>query len=235
MTAPALRLEKAGLQADGDTLLGPLSLHVETAGITAVMGANGAGKSLFLRLCHGLLTPSQGRLTWAGRGAVATRRSRAFVFQSPPLLRRSIAENVTFPLQTSSIARSEWPARVEARLREARLWGRAGLPAARLSGGERQRMALARALVTDPDVILMDEPAASLDPASTRALEKMITKIAASGVKIYLATHDVAQARRLAEDVLFFSGGRLAEQADAAQFFAGPQSEAARQYLEGSL
>ncbi|MHA3915079.1 energy-coupling factor ABC transporter ATP-binding protein [Halovulum sp. GXIMD14793] len=229
----ALHLDGAGFAADGRTLLGPLDLQVAGQGITVVMGANGAGKSLFLRLSHGLLPVSQGRVSWGGRRADATRAERGFMFQNTPILRRSVAQNVAFPLQALGLG--EVASRVARVLDLARLTGKEHQPAARLSGGERQRMAMARALVIEPQALLMDEPSASLDPASTRALEYMIRQVVSDGVKVLIATHDIGQARRLADEVLFFNEGKLAEQAQAEAFFAAPASDAARAYLEGQI
>lgn len=228
-----LRCEGAAFAADGRVLLGPLDVEVPVQGITVVMGANGAGKSLFLRLAHGLLPPSRGRVLWGDAPAEATRQTRGFVFQSNPVLRRSVAQNVAFPLQAMGVG--DVASRVARALELARLTGKDHLPAARLSGGERQRMAMARALVAEPQVLLMDEPSASLDPGSTRALEQMIRDASSRGVKVLISTHDIGQARRLADTVLFFADGQLAEDAPAPMFFDAPTSEAARDYLEGRL
>lgn len=214
-------------------LLGPLNLSLPAKGVTAIMGANGAGKSLFLRLAHGILSGATGQINWGQDSAAASIQSRGFLFQDSPVMRRSVARNIAFPLQAAGI--KDQKAKVAKALELARLTGQAQLPAAQLSGGQRQRMALARALVTEPEVLLLDEPSASLDPGSTRELETMVQDVASRGVKVLIATHDIAQARRLANDILFFDKGRLAEQADAHTFFASPASDAAQAYLEGRL
>ena len=104
-----------------------------------------------------------------------------------------------------------------------------------LSGGEQQRLAMARALASYPEVLFLDEPAASLDPASTAAVERMIATAAAGGTKVILVTHDIAQARRVAGEIVFLAGGRVAEATNAAAFFERPRSAAARAYLAGDL
>ena len=104
-----------------------------------------------------------------------------------------------------------------------------------LSGGEQQRVALARALATEPAVVLLDEATANLDPAATRAVEAVVLAPRARGVKVIMATHDLGQARRLADEILFLDRGSLLEQAPAAAFFAGPASDAARRFLAGEL
>ncbi|WP_112324036.1 ATP-binding cassette domain-containing protein [Oceanibium sediminis] len=230
-----LDIRDATLEAGGQRLLGPLTLQVQGPGITMIMGPNGAGKSLFLRLAHGLARPERGQVLWNDQPARGTMASRGFVFQSTPVLRRSVAANVGFPLQAQGVRGADRRARVADALRAARLDGRADQPAARLSGGERQRMALARALICDPVAVLLDEPSANLDPGSTAALEQLIRDSASRGVRIMMSTHDIGQARRLADRVLFFSEGTLVEQAPAADFFDAPRSEAARRYLGGLL
>ena len=201
-------------------------------GVTVVVGPNGAGKSLLLRLLHGLVRPSAGRVEHAGAPASeATRRRQSMVFQTPVLLRRSALGNLEFVARARRVAGVDCPAL----LGRVGLAGRERLDARRLSGGERQRLALARALVTAPDVLLLDEPTASLDPASTLVVERVLADERAAGTTIVLVTHDVAQARRLADDVVFLHRGRVAERASAARFFAAPVSDAARAYLDGRI
>ncbi len=108
-------------------------------------------------------------------------------------------------------------------------------PARRLSGGEQQRLAMARAMAASPRFLLLDEPTASLDPRATAAIEALVRRAAAGGVKVVLVTHDRGQAARLARDVLFLHRGRLAEAAPARRFFEAPASPAARGYLKGAL
>ncbi|MBZ0127874.1 MAG: ATP-binding cassette domain-containing protein [Rhodobacteraceae bacterium] len=235
MSAPVLVFDSVSIHADGNALLGPVSLTLATPGITVVMGPNGAGKSLFLAAAHGLLKLEGGHITWDGRDAATSRAARGFVFQATPVLRRSVAGNVAFPLIARKHGRAEIRTRVASALDEARLSALARQPAAALSGGELKRLDLARAMVGRPTSLLLDEPSANLDPASTAELEKALHRIAARGVKVLVSTHDVAQARRLADDILFFDAGQLAEQADAETFFAAPASTAAQKYLRGEL
>ena len=108
-------------------------------------------------------------------------------------------------------------------------------PARKLSGGEQQRLALARALARDPEILFLDEPTASLDPAATKGVEDIVRVVAASGVKIVMATHDIGQARRLAGDIVFLARGRLVENALAHRFFASPATPEAAAFLRGDL
>lgn len=235
MSFSGLQVDRLAYRRDGVTLLSPVTLELASRGITVIVGANGAGKSLFLQLLHGLLTPAEGKVRWSGMSVEATRARRGYVFQKCPVMRRSVRDNVAFPLLAARVPRAERAAKIEEALEMARLSGKPDVPAAALSGGEQQRMALARALVTDPDVVLMDEPSASLDPASTRALEAIVREVSARGVKVLIATHDLGQAKRLAEDVLVFHSGSLVEFSPAGRFFTAPVSREARDYVAGVL
>ncbi|MGI9463152.1 MAG: ABC transporter ATP-binding protein, partial [Aestuariivirgaceae bacterium] len=194
-------LAVAGLRfsAGGATLINGLDLVLTSHGVTVVMGPNGAGKSLLVRLLHGLIEPQSGSITWNGQACgPATRLRQAMVFQKPVLLRRSVAANVDFVLKLKAGSDRE---RLNRLLVQAGLLDKAGQPARALSGGEQQRLALARALASDPEVLFLDEPTASLDPSSTQVIEIAIAEASASGMKIILVTHDAGQARRLANEV----------------------------------
>jgi tungstate transport system ATP-binding protein len=222
-----------GLEREGKRLLDGIDLALGAHGITIVMGPNGAGKSLLLKVLHGLVAPSRGTVLSGGLPLCeAARRRQAMVFQTPVLLRRSVDANVDFALRSRGGAD---PARRDALLAHVGLAGRGGQSARLLSGGEQQRLALARALATRPEVIFLDEPTASLDPASVMLFEEIVRAAEAAGTKIVFVTHDVAQARRLARDVVFLARGRLREHAPADRFFRAPASAEAAAYLAGRL
>jgi tungstate transport system ATP-binding protein len=151
------------------------------------------------------------------------------------MLKRSARANVAFALSARGIARDERDARIAAALERAALAPLAERPARKLSGGEQQRLALARALVREPEILFLDEPTNNLDPASTKAVEAIVRDAARAGVKVVLVTHDLGQARRLAGDVLFLVGGRVIEQAPADRFFAAPATPQAAAFLRGDL
>lgn len=224
--------------ANGSRLIHSIDLTLDAGSLTVVMGPNGAGKSVFLRLLHGLLEPTGGTITCAGAPlSDAIRKRQALVFQKPVLLRRSVAANIDFVLKLRARPGSAKPdsVRRDELLDQVGLLDRAAQPARQLSGGELQRLALARALATRPDILFLDEPAASLDPASTLMIEQITSDAHAAGTKIICVTHDVAQARRLAGDVVFLSNGHLIETANADDFFSNPKSHEAQAYLEGRL
>ena len=210
-------------------LLGPLDATVEAGRLLVVLGPNGAGKSLLLRLCHGLIAPSGGRIEAPPRAA------QAMVFQLPVLLRRSALANVAYALALAGMARRERLKAAQAALQRFGLAARERQPARLLSGGEQQRLALARAWAVRPRILFLDEPTSALDPAATDAVEQAIRSFHADGTTVVMTTHDLGQARRLAEQVWFLCRGRLVEQAPAAAFFAGPSSRDAAAFLAGKL
>ena len=207
-----------------------------TTSILRSKSPNGAGKSVLLRLMHGLIPPTRGEILWAGRRMdreIALRQ--AMVFQKPVLLRRSAAANIRHALGVRGIDKGERAIRVDGALKLAGLEGRAAIPARVLSGGEQQRLCLARALSLEPEVLFLDEPTASVDPASTLEIERLLIEAQHRGIKIIVVTHDVGQARRLAQDVVFLHHGRVVENGLAKRFFTQPRSEAARCFLAGGL
>ncbi len=236
--APVLRLvlEDVCFDVGGKRLIDRVSARLEAGPPTVILGPNGAGKSLLLRLCHGLLRPTVGTILWEGDQSVSARRAQAMVFQRPVMLRRSVLANVQYALRVSGMRdRAQCKSRARWALEQAGLVHLAGRSARVLSGGEQQRLALARAWALQPQILFLDEPAANLDPAATRACEDMIRTIGQAGTKIVMSTHDLGQARRLASEVLFLHQGRLVEQSPASAFFAQPRSEPAAAFLEGRL
>lgn len=226
-----LRAADVRLTLGGTTAIDGLNLTLSGDGITTVIGPNGAGKSLLLKMLHGLIRPDAGEVTWGGAPAESVTQWQALVFQTPVLLRRSVAANLEFVLKN----RGGDPARRDALLTHVGLAHKARQPARRLSGGEAQRLALARALATDPEVLFLDEPTASLDPASTLAIEEIVREARDAGMRIVFVTHDIGQARRLADEVVFLHQGRVLEQTQADAFFDGPATDAARAFISGRI
>ena len=229
-----LTLRGIELRRSGQRLVGPIDWELGGRGLTAVIGPNGAGKSTLLRLMHGLERPSAGRLAWATPMSEA-RQAQAFVFQSPVVLRRSVAENLAFPLRLAGRPRADARARALDWAARLGLSAQADRSAWLLSRGERQKLALARALITAPEVLFLDEPTASLDGHATRAIEAMLAEDRARGTRIVLATHDMGQARRLADEVVFLLGGQIHERGETEAFFAAPKTEAAAAFLRGDI
>jgi tungstate transport system ATP-binding protein len=221
-----LRLESAAFR----DIIRPLTLEIEAGPSTILLGANGAGKSVLMRLMHGLLIPTDGKLSWAGDHP---RRHQAMVFQRPVMLRRSALANVAYALKLAGAPDGDRVA-MDA-LKEVGLAHLAHRPARVLSGGEQQRLALARAWALHPEVLFLDEPTASLDPGATREIEAIIRAFDAAGTKIVMATHNLGQARRLGDEVLFLHQGRLVERAPVDRFFRQPASVEAAAFIKGEL
>lgn len=218
----------------GQVLVGPIDLTLDGRGACVVVGPNGAGKTTLLHLLHGTARLSAGQIDWACPTEVA-RHHQAFVFQRPVMLRRTVMENLIYPLRQRGMAVAQAKER-------ARDWaGRVGLErlldcaAPVLSGGEQQKLALARALISEPKALFLDEPSAALDGRATRQIEEILTHAKTSGTRLILSTHDMGQARRLADRVLFLLGGRIHESGPAETFFNRPETPQARAFLSGDI
>lgn len=231
----SLVFENTLFQSSGKTLLGPLNLVAEQNGITTILGPNGAGKSLFLELSHGMIKPNAGSVKWDGTDAAKIRRNRGYIFQHRITLRRSVLDNIALPLQAAGWSKKATSRRTQELLELARLTDKATEPASVLSGGEAQRMALARALALNPDTIIMDEPTSSLDPVATESFEDVIKDVTHSGVSIFWATHNLMQAQKFADHVIFIANGKVQEYCTSKQFFSDPTSEAGKTFLKGRL
>lgn len=212
-------------------LIDGIDLTIEPGSRTIIMGPNGAGKSLLLRLLHGLLTPTEGEICWGETPWIDQARQRqALVFQRPVLLRRSVGANLRFVLKLRRYTRAEREERLRHILELASLSHLVDRPARVLSQGEQQRVALARALVLEPEMLLLDEPTVSLDRVSAEAIEELILATHRRGTKIILVTHDMGQARRLADEVIILEQGRVVEHSSALQFFQQPNAATAHIY-----
>jgi tungstate transport system ATP-binding protein len=229
-----LVLDRVSLTKGATTILDQLSLIIVEGQPTLIAGPNGSGKTSLLRVCMGLVRPTSGVASWGGRTDAPPLR-RAFVFQRPVMLRRSVAANLDYALAHAGVGRRQRTARIADLLARVGLDTLAERPARRLSGGEQQRLALARALAREPEILLLDEPTANLDPAATRAVEDIVLAAARSGIKVVMASHDLGQVRRLGGDVIFLVRGALREQCGAIDFLDNPATEDAARFVRGDL
>lgn len=227
-----LMLQDVSYAANGRRILENVTAEIHAGPRTVILGPNGAGKSVLMRVCHGLLAPTAGSVEWLGANGS---RRQAMVFQRPVMLRRSALGNVMYGLKLAGVRRKERELRAYDVLEAVGLEQRAHQPARRLSGGEQQKLALARAWALGPEVLFLDEPTANLDPAATRELETIVGQIRASGTKIVMTTHNLGQARRLGDEILFIDRGRLVERAPVESFFAAPASPEAAAFIRGEL
>ncbi len=235
---PILPLQATGLSyaTTQGTWVGPVDLSIGAGGVTVVLGPNGAGKSVLLRLLHGLLEPTSGSVTWNGRTADRDARLRqAMVFQEPVVLRRSVAANLRYALRIRGLRGAALREAADQWLDRSDLARLARRPAAVLSGGEKQRLALARALCGEPEVLFLDEPTANLDGASIVSIESLLRTARDLGTKMIFVTHDLNQARRIADDVIFMASGKVCERAAADAFFETPETPEARAFIDGGI
>jgi len=242
-----LSVESLSFARNGRVLLKDVEFTLEAGRISVLLGPNGAGKSLLLRLLMGLIEPDSGSIQWNGKcngewGGQPNgqahdnlRPALGMVLQKPVMLRRSVLANVEFALARIGMAGVARREAAEKALKQAGLLALARQPATRLSGGEARRLAIVRAWSQQPRVLLLDEPCANLDPHSTARVEELIQHIHSGHTRVILSTHDLGQARRLAEEVLFMADGRLLEHAPADTFFDRPASTQARDFLNGRL
>ena len=228
-----LVLDQVSFGVKGKTIIDRVSIAIGAGPRTVILGPNGAGKSVLMRLCHGLLRPTSGTVVWRGGGSGS--RRQAMVFQRPVMLRRSALANVVYGLKLAGVSRSERELRARDVLDAVGLVDKAQQAARVLSGGEQQKLALARAWALGPEVLFLDEPTANLDPGAAREVETIIGQIRAGGTKIVMTTHNLGQAKRLGDEILFLSHGRLVERTPVDEFFTKPRSAEADAFIRGEL
>ena len=233
MSMLPLLLDRVCFAVNGKTIIDNISAEIADGPRTVILGPNGAGKSVLMRLCHGLFAPTSGSISW--RGTNGGRRRHAMVFQRPVMLRRSALANVAYALKLAGVSPRERVLRARDVLDAVGLASVAERPARVLSGGEQQKLALARAWALGPEVLFLDEPTANLDPGATRDVESLIGQIRAGGTKIVMTTHNLGQAKRLGDEILFLNQGRLVERTPVDQFFIKPASAEADAFIRGEL
>jgi len=226
-----LKLSDVSYQLAQKNLLLEINVSFEANTLSVILGANGAGKTLLLKLCCGLIQPSSGQLQWAK--TLSTKRGElppyTLVFQKPVLLQRSVLANLCFALQ--SLPKAQTLPRALAALEWAGIEHLSSLNATTLSTGQQQIVAIARAWATAPEVLFLDEPTANLDPDATERMETLIAKLHRGGTKIIMSTHNLGQAQRLADNIIFLDHGQVCEQQSAKDFFTAAKSPVAQRFL----
>lgn len=233
---PALQIELEGacVRFGRKTALHGVSLQVRAGERIAFVGANGSGKSTLLRALHGLVPLAEGRRHCGVREDGSTWR-QAMVFQRPHMLRLSARHNVALGLWLAGLPWRECAARADEALHRVGLGAQAQRPARVLSGGQQQRVALARAWALRPDVLLLDEPTASLDPSAQREVEALIEQFEAQGLTVLMSSHNLGQVKRLATRVVYLEQGHLVADVDVDHFFRGELPREAQLFLKGEL
>ena len=214
-------------------ILDKINCKIKSNSITAVLGPNGAGKSIFLQTINGLFSIQSGRLNFNLMEInQEIRKQQAMVFQNPVLLRRTVIANLQF---ISNLRNKESNRLLKKILSKVGLEDYEKKPARLLSGGEKQRLSMARALIINPNLLLLDEPTANLDPYSLKLIEDLVLEENSIGKTIIFTTHDMSQAKRLATDVIFLNKGKVLEQTISKTFFKSPKTLEAQKYINGEI
>ncbi len=229
-----LRVSDIQINIKSKRLIGPINLQIEQNGISILLGANGSGKTTLLEALHGLRNLSAGKVEWAISHTLAA-KEQTFVFQSPIMLRRTVSENLAFPLKVRQISKTVANAEVMMWAKKIGLEHKMRQQAVLLSGGEMQAIAVARALITKPKMLFLDEPTASLDGATKKTIEDILISASNDGTKIMMSTHDLGQAKRLANDIVFMHNGIVEAHCAKEKFLTEPPSKAAKQFLAGDI
>lgn len=214
---PLFRFDSVTVEGSAGTRLADVSLEIPATGITTLVGPSGSGKSTLLRLCNRLEVPTRGRVFYRGRDLsllepLELRRQVGMVFQRPVLFAGSVRDNLV-----EADGDADGGVLTEALERAALDGSFLDRPANELSGGEAQRVCLARALIAQPDVLVMDEPTSSLDGPAVSRLEQLGRRLAGDGMPIVWVTHDLGQVERIADQIAILMKGSLR--------FVGPQPE----------
>jgi tungstate transport system ATP-binding protein len=233
----SLRLEDIKKTYRAVKALDSVSLVAERGKITVLIGVNGAGKTTLLRIIAGLEKPDQGNIFYNNQATTDTelRQLSTLVFQRTAMFTRSVYDNLAFGLRIRKLPEPEIQKLIAEALSVVGLRNFEKRRAKKISGGEQQRISLARALLLDPKVLLLDEPTANLDPNSATIIERAILNRKKSDCIILMATHNLSQARRLGDEVVHLHGGIIVEKAGGQEFFDHPKSEVTRKFINGEL
>ena len=226
--------ENLVVKFEGKHILGPIDLKIDKGDIAVILGPNGSGKTSLLKALHGILKPKEGTVRWSCLKTESIRK-QMFVFQTPIMLRRSVFENLTYPLLLRKISKEQANYQAARWLDRIDLRTSMQVPATRLSGGEKQKLALARALITEPEMLFLDEPCASLDGKTTYEIESLLQSCVENGTTIMMSTHDIGQAKRLAKNIYFLNKGTLESIQPAKTFFIKPLSQNASKFIVGDI
>ncbi len=217
--------------------LNSVSLEMFGGKIIVLLGVNGAGKTTLMRIMAGLEKPDEGKLFFNGQNIDAKnlRHIATLVFQKSAMLSQNVYDNLAYGLRIRGVHKEEIKRKVCAELEAVRLSGFEKRKAKKTSGGEQQRIALARAFLLDSHILLLDEPTANLDPNSATIIEKAIIGKKNNKSIIVMSTHNLSQARRMADEIVHIYNGEIVEVASPENFFENPKSEISRKFVNGEL
>ena len=217
------------LTLDRKLILDKLTFKTKSNKISFLMGPNGAGKTLCLKIISGIIKPSIGNILFSKKVRIG------YVPQKVIFLRRSIYDNLVYVMKLYGFSSKQIKKRILTILSLTQFENEINISARKISVGKQQLLAIIRALIIKPNLLLLDEPCSNLDPNYTLLIEEILRKASKQGVKILLVTHDLFQARRLSEEIIFINKGSLVEQSQKKDFFEKPQSRIAKDYISGKL
>ena len=234
-----LKTVQLGYSADSKSLLRNINFEVERAGVFALIGPTGAGKTTLLRLLNLLDTPTSGKIYFNGQDTAEStrlrlqmRRRMAMVFQKPVVFNSNVYENIAYPLKVRGFGRKEIRTRVEEMLEITGLKGYEKRRARTLSGGEAQRVSLARAMIAQPELLLLDEPTANLDPVSVSKIEEVLANtIREQKTTVIMATHDMSQGQRLADMIGVLMNGEILQIGSPSEIFCSPSNKEVAEFV----
>lgn len=230
-----LNVRDVVFKSQDSMLIDNINLEISSNNTTIILGHNGSGKSLLLKLLHGVISPYSGTITWNQMAPSTQQYWRTFLLQRPTFFHQSVLFNIEFVLKVANTPKSEYHFRCEQALEICGLTDLAHRNTHSLSGGELQKLSLARAWVLEPSVVLLDEPTVALDPPSVIGFENIIQQFESSNTKVIMTTHDITQAKRLANEIVFIDRGKILEHSPADHFFSAPKSKQAENFLGGKL
>ncbi len=226
-----LTLEKISLEIGGKFILKDINMNIFKGQPKIILGPNGAGKSTLMKICHGLIKPSTGKVIWSNYSQKYCAKRQAMVFQRPVMLRRTVEKNLLYVINFSDSNNNDKYKLVSDALKLVGMEKFENYPARELSQGEQQKLALARAWLLKPEMLFLDEPTSNLDPESTDKVEKIINTISSNGTQILMTTHNIAQAERIGNEIFFMDNGKIIEQSKSETFFLKPVSYQAKKFI----
>jgi tungstate transport system ATP-binding protein len=221
-----IELKDITVKSNGRAILNIAHAIIPADRITACIGPNGAGKTTLLKLLDGLIKPDSGTVTYSFA------KKTALVLHHTPMIKASTKTNLSIVKDADS---SITTVDIDRVIKQVGLEKLASSPAHKLSAGERQKLCLGRAILQKPNLVLLDEPTANLDPNTTEQVEEMIRKFDVQETDIIFSSHQLAQVQRLAEYIIFIDQGEIKEKGPAGPFFLNPQTQAAKRYLHQEL
>ena len=221
-----IELRDITVKSNGRVILNIQHAIIPADRITACIGPNGAGKTTLLKLLDGLIKPDTGTVSYSFA------KKTALVLHHTPMIKASTKTNLSMVRDADSRITDE---AIEQVIEQVGLGKLASSPAHKLSAGERQKLCLGRAILQKPNLVLLDEPTANLDPNTTEQVEEMIRQFDGQNTDVIFSSHQLAQVQRLAQYIIFIDHGEIKEKGPVGPFFLNPQTQAAKRYLHQEL